>query len=65
VLETGDFLGGLPVPCFLAGGIDVYTIEEAVKFRPFGIDVSSGAETGGFKDKDKMLRLVHMVRSHA
>ncbi|GHV73411.1 N-(5'-phosphoribosyl)anthranilate isomerase [Spirochaetia bacterium] len=63
LLRDGEFLGGLPVPCFLAGGIDVYTMEEALLFKPFGIDVSSGAETGGRKDRDKMLRLVEMVRN--
>lgn len=64
LLKTGDFFGRLPVPCFLAGGIDGYNIEEALGFNPFGIDISSGAETGGVKDRDKMIRLVEIVRSH-
>jgi phosphoribosylanthranilate isomerase len=64
LLAGGDFFGVLPVPCFLAGGLDVYTIEEALRFKPFGIDVSGGAETGGIKDRDKMLRLVEIVRNH-
>jgi phosphoribosylanthranilate isomerase len=63
LLEGGEFLAELPVPCFLAGGIDVYNAEEALALRPFGIDVSSGAETGGLKDRDKMIRLAAMARS--
>ncbi|MDR1073716.1 MAG: phosphoribosylanthranilate isomerase [Treponema sp.] len=49
-------------PYFLAGGIDVATIAEALSYRPFGVDVSSGAETGGVKDREKMLSLVRAVR---
>jgi phosphoribosylanthranilate isomerase len=64
LLKTGDFFGRLPVPCFLAGGIDRYNIKEALGFKPFGIDISSGTETGGIKDRDKMIRLVEIVRSH-
>jgi phosphoribosylanthranilate isomerase len=63
LLEGGKFLAELPVPCFLAGGIDVYNVEEALALKPFGIDVSSGAETGGVKDRDKMIRLTAMARS--
>ncbi len=63
LLEDGDFLNGLPVPCFLAGGIDMYNIEEALRFKPLGIDVSSGAETGSVKDRDKMIQLVQKVRN--
>ncbi|MDR3144649.1 MAG: phosphoribosylanthranilate isomerase [Treponema sp.] len=52
----------LETPCFLAGGIDRYTIETATRFRPYGIDVSSGAETGGLKDREKMTELVWKLR---
>jgi indole-3-glycerol phosphate synthase/phosphoribosylanthranilate isomerase len=48
--------------CFLAGGIDMHNIEEALSYRPYGIDVSGGAETRGLKDRDKMIRLVQKVR---
>jgi phosphoribosylanthranilate isomerase len=64
LLKTGDLFGELPLPSFLAGGIDEYNIEEALGFKPFGIDISSGTETGGVKDRDKMIRLVEIVRSH-
>jgi phosphoribosylanthranilate isomerase len=48
--------------CFLAGGVALHNIEEALSYGPYGIDVSSGAETGGIKDRDKMIRLVQQVR---
>ena len=49
-------------PWFLAGGIDCTNIEKALALRPFGIYVSSGAETGGVKDREKMITLVRRVR---
>ena len=63
LLAGGEFLKDLPVPCFLAGGISVYNAEAALALKPFGIDVSSGAETGGVKDRDRMIRLVEIARS--
>jgi len=48
---------------FLAGGVNLENIKEALKFNPFAVDVSSGAETGGVKDREKILRLVKVVRS--
>ena len=42
-------------PYFLAGGLGVHNVENAVKLlRPFAVDVSSGIETNGVKDKIKM-----------
>jgi len=49
-------------PWFLAGGINLDNIEQAMAINPFGIDVSSGAETDGVKDRKKILQLVTMVR---
>jgi phosphoribosylanthranilate isomerase len=57
-----SLLSGKSPPVFIAGGINVSTIEEIVKYQPFGVDVSSGAETGGVKDRGKMLRLVKAAR---
>ncbi|MDR1985993.1 MAG: phosphoribosylanthranilate isomerase [Treponema sp.] len=59
-----DLLGtGRPAsPYFLAGGITLDNLGEALAYRPYGIDVSSGAETQGFKDRTKMVRLVQRVR---
>lgn len=53
----------LTKPYFLAGGINTGNIREALKLHPYAIDVSSGAETGGIKDRDKIIELVRIVRS--
>ncbi|MCR5517605.1 MAG: phosphoribosylanthranilate isomerase [Lachnospiraceae bacterium] len=50
-------------PYFLAGGLDESNIEEAVNvLKPYAVDVSSGIETDGVKDPDKMKRFVEKVR---
>jgi hypothetical protein len=51
-----------PLSWFLAGGISLENIGRALSYRPFGIDVSSGAETEGVKDREKMIALVRRVR---
>jgi phosphoribosylanthranilate isomerase len=47
----------MSIPWFLAGGIGLDNIEEALRLNPFGIDISSGAETDGVKDRSKMIQL--------
>ncbi|MBO4679629.1 MAG: phosphoribosylanthranilate isomerase [Lachnospiraceae bacterium] len=50
-------------PFFLAGGLDADNVSEAIKsVHPFAVDVSSGIETDGFKDIDKMTAFVNAVR---
>ena len=50
-------------PFFLAGGLDESNVVEAIRrCRPWGVDVSSGIETDGKKDPEKMARLVRLVR---
>lgn len=49
-------------PWFLAGGIGLHNIKEALALEPFGVDVSSGAESGGVKDREKMITLTRIVR---
>ena len=50
-------------PFFLAGGLDVSNVSDAVhKIHPFAVDVSSGIETDGQKDKEKMAAFVAAVR---
>lgn len=56
-------LPALEKPYFLAGGIDPGNIRLALKTGPYAIDVSSGAETDGLKDKQKIIELVNIVRS--
>jgi phosphoribosylanthranilate isomerase len=48
---------------FLAGGITTDNIMDAIALHPYAIDVSSGAETKGLKDRDKIVELVKKVRS--
>lgn len=50
-------------PYLLAGGLDASTVGEAVRrWRPYGVDVSSGIETDGVKDAEKMRAFVKCVR---
>ena len=50
-------------PYFLAGGLDTENIQSAIRSnRPFAVDVSSGIETDGKKDLDKMTAFVNAVR---
>lgn len=50
-------------PFFLAGGIGLENIDEAIKIKPYCIDISSGAETNNFKDKEKIIELVRRVHN--
>lgn len=48
---------------FLAGGLNVENIRDAIKIlNPYAVDVSSGIETGGIKDKNKMRDFISVVR---
>ncbi|MCR5788951.1 MAG: phosphoribosylanthranilate isomerase [Lachnospiraceae bacterium] len=50
-------------PYFLAGGLNPENVGGAVQMlRPFGVDVSSGIETDGVKDFEKMRAFVEAVR---
>ena len=49
---------------FLAGGLTCENVSDAVKnLKPFAVDVSSGIETGGFKDAAKMKNFVKLVKN--
>ncbi len=51
-------------PYLLAGGLDPSNIAQAVReMRPYGVDVSSGVETDGWKDPEKIKMFVKNVRS--
>ena len=50
-------------PFFLAGGLGVDNVEEVIeKINPYAVDVSSGVETDGVKDREKIVRFVQNVR---
>ena len=54
---------GIQRPYFLAGGLSLDNVEEAVRYlHPYAVDVSSGIETGGRKDKIKMAAFAAAVR---
>jgi len=58
-----DLLRSFDRPYFLAGGLDLQNIEQAVRtLHPYAVDVSSGIETDGKKDHKKMREFVHIVR---
>jgi phosphoribosylanthranilate isomerase len=50
------------IPWFLAGGINLKNIDQAFDLKPFAVDVSSGAETGGIKSREKILQLIAIAR---
>ena len=53
-------------PFFLAGGLDASNANRAVhEIHPYAVDVSSGIETNGFKDKEKMRIFVTAVRKRS
>jgi phosphoribosylanthranilate isomerase len=53
-------------PYFLAGGLTVENVSDAVKLlKPFAVDVSSGIESGGLKDAVKMKKFVEIIRSES
>ena len=53
-------------PFFLAGGIDLKNAHDALtQSHPYCLDVSSGVETGGLKDAQKIKEIVQIVRSES
>jgi phosphoribosylanthranilate isomerase len=63
--ETFDWglIGETEKPYFLAGGLNSSNIAKAVStLAPYCIDVSSGAETEGLKDAEKIAEIVRLVR---
>lgn len=58
-----SLLRGISRPYFLAGGLDAGNVGQAVsQLNPFAVDVSSGIETDGMKDKVKMSEFIAAVR---
>ena len=53
-------------PFMLAGGIDSTNVARAIRtVRPYGIDISSGIETKGVKDDEKIKAFTTIVRTIA
>lgn len=50
-------------PFFLAGGINVDNVNEAITLvKPYGVDASSSLETDGYKDIHKIQRFIQQAR---
>ncbi len=59
VIEQAD----IGKPFFLAGGIDISNIGDIIgKISPHGIDISSGIETDGAKDRSKIEAIMNFLR---
>ncbi len=58
-----SLLAGVKREYFLAGGLNAENVSQAISFaRPFAVDVSSGVETDGKKDFQKIRAFVRSVR---
>ena len=65
--ETFDWSAGAEVkgkiPVMLAGGLKRENVSRGIEiFNPAGVDVSSGVETDGIKDEDKIREFIKTVR---
>ena len=53
----------LAQPFFIAGGLNEDNVEEAIQhFTPYAVDVSSGVETNGQKNHEKIRRFIERVK---
>ncbi len=56
-------IGTMTKPYFLAGGLNTGNINQALtSTHPYAVDLSSGVETDGRKDRKKILAMVRRVR---
>ncbi|MDO4331146.1 MAG: phosphoribosylanthranilate isomerase [Eubacteriales bacterium] len=58
-------IGQIDRPFFLAGGLGPDNLKKAMRVGAFALDVSSGVETDGCKDPEKIERCVAMRRGNS
>ncbi|MDR2884102.1 MAG: phosphoribosylanthranilate isomerase [Deferribacteraceae bacterium] len=59
-----SMIGKVDKPFFLAGGLNIDNVDEAIRtVKPFAVDVSSGVESGGVKDYSKIKEFIRRVRN--
>jgi phosphoribosylanthranilate isomerase len=64
--QTFDWaqIGKTTKPYFLAGGLDITNVARAIsETKPFAVDVSSGVEENGLKDRAKINEFIRRVRN--
>jgi phosphoribosylanthranilate isomerase len=62
--KSAAIVESLKVPVILAGGLNPANVAAAIKkVRPYAVDASSGLETDGKKDPQKILSFVREVRA--
>lgn len=49
-------------PFFLAGGLNADNIKKAANVSPYCLDISSGVETDGVKDAEKIKEIIKIIR---
>lgn len=55
--------GQIHQPFFIAGGLNAGNVQEAIQnFAPYAVDVSSGVETDGQKDLEKIKEFIERVK---
>lgn len=58
-----NLIPALKKPFFLAGGIHAGNVTAALRSAaPYAVDLSSGVETDGYKDRNKIIEVVSIVR---
>lgn len=58
-----ELLRNYSLPYFLAGGVNIQNLSEALALNPYAIDISSGVEENGVKSKRLIEQAVKIVRN--
>lgn len=58
-----ELLRNYSSPYFLAGGVNIQNLSEALALNPYAIDISSGVEENGVKSKRLIEQAVKIVRN--